>query len=58
MVKIVFFVSQAKNSIWITSKGKQNTEFFIGVFLFVILCYFLHPNLFMDLSIVIGLSLF
>jgi hypothetical protein len=27
------------------------------LFLFVIICYFLHPNLFMDLSLVVGLTL-
>jgi NADH-quinone oxidoreductase subunit N len=58
LVKIVFFVKDSKNSLWITHTSKQNTEFLIGLFLFVILCYFLHPNLFIDLSIVMGLTLF
>ncbi len=58
LVKIIFFVKQSKNSIWITSKSKQNSEVIIGFFLFTIICYFLHPNFFMDLSIVVGLTLF
>jgi hypothetical protein len=51
-------VKQSKNCIWITNKSVQSSEILIGIFLFVIIWYFLHPNLFMDLSIVLGLSLF
>jgi hypothetical protein len=32
LVKIIFFVKQSKNSIWITSKSKQNSEVIIGFF--------------------------
>jgi hypothetical protein len=58
LVKIVFFVKESKNSMWITNSSKQNSEILIGLFLFVIVCYFLHPNLLIDFSIVVGLSLF
>jgi hypothetical protein len=54
----MFFVKNSKNSMWITNTSKQNTEIFMGCFLFVIICYFLHPDLFVDFSIVVGLLLF
>jgi len=58
MVKLMFFVKDSKNCIWITNKSKKNSEILIGIFLFFILCYFLHPNLIIDFSIVMGLLLF
>jgi NADH-quinone oxidoreductase subunit N len=58
LVKIVFFVKESKNSMWITNNSKQNSEILVGLFLFVIICYFIHPNLLVDLSIVVGLTLF
>jgi hypothetical protein len=54
----MFFVKNSKNSIWITNNSNQNTEIIIGIFLFFIICYFLHPNLIIDFSIVLGLTLF
>lgn len=57
LVKIMFFVKHSKNSIWITNSTRQNTEIFIGFFLFVAICYFLHPNLFINFSIVLGLAI-
>lgn len=58
MVKLMFFVKDSKNCIWITNKTKKNSEILIGIFLFFILCYFLHPDLIIDFSIVMGLLLF
>jgi NADH-quinone oxidoreductase subunit N len=58
IVKIIFFVKNAKNTMWTTNKAKQNTEFIIGFFLIIISCYFLHPNLIINLSILLGLILF
>jgi NADH-quinone oxidoreductase subunit N len=57
MVKILFFVKNSKNTLWITSVEKKNTEIVIGIFLFFICCYFLYPNLIVNFSIVVGLSL-
>jgi hypothetical protein len=57
MVKIVFFVKNSKNNLWITSVGKKNTEIVIAMFLFFMVCYFLYPNLIVNFSIVLGLSL-
>jgi hypothetical protein len=58
MVKLMFFVKDSKNCIWITNKTKKNSEILIGIFLFFILCYFLHPDLIIDFSIVMSLLLF
>jgi NADH-quinone oxidoreductase subunit N len=58
MVKLMFFVKGSKNCIWITNKSKTNSEVLIGVFLLLILSYFLHPDLIIDFSVVIGLLLF
>ena len=58
LVKIVFFVKDSKNYLWITHNSKQKTELVISLFSFLILGYFIHPNLFIDLSLVIGLTLF
>jgi NADH:ubiquinone oxidoreductase subunit 2 (subunit N) len=57
IVKVMFFVNTTKNNLWVTNKTKQNTEVVIGFFMFVILFYFLYPNLFIDFSIVVGLTL-
>ncbi len=57
-VKIIFFVKQHKNTIQTTNKSKKNTEFVICFFLYITLCYFLEPNLFIDFSTVVGLVLF
>jgi hypothetical protein len=46
----MFFVNTTKNNLWITNKTKQNTEFIIGFFTFVIMFYFLYPNLIIDMS--------
>ena len=54
----MFFLKTSKNTIWITNKTKMNTEFVISFFLFVVLCLFLRPNLFVDFSSAIGLTLF
>ena len=58
IIKIMFFLKTSKNTIWITNKTKMNTEFVISFFLFVVLCLFLRPNLFVDFSSAIGLTLF
>ena len=58
LIKIFFFTKHSKNSLWITNNKKQNTEFFVAFFLFIIICYFLHPNLFINFSVVFGLILF
>jgi hypothetical protein len=57
MVKIMFFVKNSKNELWVTSNTKQNTELISGVFLFFIICYFLYPNLIVNFSTVVGLLL-
>jgi hypothetical protein len=54
----MFFVKNSKNSLWLTNSTVQNTEITIGIFLFFILFYFLHPNLIMDFATSVGLSLF
>jgi hypothetical protein len=54
----MFFNKNSKNFIWVTNKSKQNSEFFIGFFMFIILCYFLHPNLILDFSIATSISMF
>lgn len=57
IIKVMFFVNTTKNNLWITNKTKQNTEFIIGFFTFVIMFYFLYPNLIIDMSTVISLTL-
>jgi hypothetical protein len=54
----MFFFKKSKNTIWITSTSKKNTEISIGFFLLIILTYFLCPNLFVNFSIALGLALF
>jgi NADH-quinone oxidoreductase subunit N len=58
LVKIMFFLKDSKNSIWIANKSNKNTEVIIGVFMFFILCYFLRPNLIIDFAIALGLVMF
>jgi hypothetical protein len=53
----MFFVNTIKNNLWITSKTKQNTEIVIAFFMFIILFYFLYPNLILDFTTVVSLSL-
>jgi NADH-quinone oxidoreductase subunit N len=57
IIKIMFFVNTTKNNLWVTNKTKQNTEIIIGFFLFIILFYFLYPNLIVDVSNVVSLTL-
>jgi NADH:ubiquinone oxidoreductase subunit 2 (subunit N) len=58
IVKIMFFIKNSKNNLWLTHKSKQNTEIMIGCFLFFVLCLFLYPNLIVNFSTVVGLILF
>ena len=58
VIKIMFFLKNSKNTIWVTNKTKTNTDFIISFFLFVILTFFIRPNLFIDFSNAIGLTLF
>ena len=57
IIKVMFFVNTIKNNLWITSKTKQNTEIVIAFFMFIILFYFLYPNLILDFTTVVSLSL-
>ena len=58
LVKILFFIKGQKNELWVTNNSTQNTEILLGSFLLFIICYFFHPNLSIDFSVVIGLILF
>lgn len=58
LVKIMFFVKNSKNYLWITNKKVQSTEFIISFFTFVVISFFLHPNLLINFSIVTSLTLF
>lgn len=57
LVKIMFFVSQSKNCLWLTNKSVQNTELIIGLLFLFVLCFFMRPNLIIDFSIAVGLAL-
>ena len=58
LVKIMFFVKNSRNYLWVTHNSTQNTELMIAFFTFVIICFFIHSDLFINLSIVTGLTLF
>lgn len=58
LIKVLFFVEGQKNNLWVTNNSLKNTEVLLGSFLIFIVCYFLHPNLGVDFSVVVGLTMF
>jgi NADH-quinone oxidoreductase subunit N len=58
LIKVFFFTKTSKNSLWISSKSKNNTELIIGSLMIFNTCLFLRPDILSNLSTVVGFILF
>jgi NADH:ubiquinone oxidoreductase subunit 2 (subunit N) len=54
LIKIFFFVKNSKNSFWISTMSKTNTELIIAPFFFVNISFFLLPDFLSNFANVIG----
>jgi hypothetical protein len=58
MIKAFFFVKTNKNSLWIATTKRQNTDFIISLLLFFNLTFCLFPDLLALISANLALILF